>query len=79
MSFGTNPARKDVELGKPPLHSKISLSYSAVFATQGQIQGGGGNGPIAPPPGEFGKEKPTGTNIGKSPITDNHFHIILLE
>ena len=32
---------------------------------------GGGNGPFAPP-GEFGKEKPTGTNIGKSPITDNH-------
>ena len=39
---------------------------------------GGDNGPIAPP-GEFGKEKPTGTNIGKSPITDNHFHLILLE
>ena len=49
----------------------------------------GGNGPFAPPgppqggqlppPGVFGKEKSTGTNIGKSPITDNHFHLILLE
>ena len=63
------------------------LTWSVIPPARGGYRGGqraicppwpSPGGAIAPP-GVFGKEKSTGTNIGKSPITDNHFHLILLE
>ena len=57
---------------------RVSMKAYNNLSPGADTRGPQGGGAIAPPPGEFQKEKPTGKNIGKSLITDNHFHLILL-